>query len=176
MEKVMVSGICGSGKTTLSTTLSARLGLPRFELDAMYHGPRWVKRPEFETEVDAFSATPRWVTEDQYSGALGDLLWQRADTLVWLDLPRPTVMRRVVRRSIVRAAARRELWNGNRERFQDWLEADHPIRDAWSRHGDKRRQTTERIDRHPHLTVIRLCSGTEVRHWVSRLLPGASTP
>jgi adenylate kinase family enzyme len=60
------------------------------------------------------------VTEDQYSRFLGDLLWARADTVIWLDLPRRTVMWRVLRRSAVRAITRRELWNGNRD-VRHWL-------------------------------------------------------
>lgn len=98
MDKVLISGISGSGKTTLAAAVSALLGLPQFELDALHHGPGWVKRQDFETDVDTFSAGSRWVTEDQYHTALGDLLWQRADTVIWLDLPRRTVMQRVIRR------------------------------------------------------------------------------
>ncbi|HWG25619.1 hypothetical protein [Actinospica sp.] len=87
-----------------------------------------MKRADFEDEVAEIAARERWVTEDQYYRLLGDLLWRRADTLVWLDLPHATIMRQVVRRSVVRAATRRELWNGNRETFRDWLDPDHPIR------------------------------------------------
>lgn len=74
MDRVLISGVSGAGKTTAAKALQARLGLPRFELDAFHHGPGWVKRPEFEDEVAAFAAQPRWVTEDQYHHLLGDLL------------------------------------------------------------------------------------------------------
>jgi adenylate kinase family enzyme len=166
MNRVLISGISGSGKTTLAVAVSAVLGLPRFELDALHHGPGWVKRQDFETDVDTFSAGPRWVTEDQYHTALGDLLWQRADTVVWLDLPRRTVMQRVVRRSVGRAVTRRELWNGNRESIRNWLDPEHPIRWAWSQHERRRRDTAGRIVRHPQLTVIRLHSGRDARRWL----------
>jgi adenylate kinase family enzyme len=167
MERVLISGISGSGKTTLAVALSVLLALPRFELDALHHGPGRVRRQEFESDVDAFSAGPRWVTEDQYHRVLGDLLWQRADTVVWLDLPRRTVMLRVVRRSIVRAVTRRELWNGNREGFRDWLDAGHPIRWAWSQYELRRRESAARIARHPELTVIRLRSSHDARRWLN---------
>ncbi|MEU6998808.1 hypothetical protein [Nonomuraea sp. NPDC046570] len=168
MNRVLISGATGSGKTTLATVLSAALDVPRFELDALHHGPGWVKRPEFASEVDAFSGRPRWVTEDQYHRDLGDLLWQRADTVIWLDLPRRTVMWRVVWRSIVRAVTRRELWNGNRESFRDWLDAGHPIRWSWSQYDRKRHETADRIARHPGLRVVRLRSPREVRQWTAR--------
>jgi adenylate kinase family enzyme len=174
LNRVLISGISGSGKTTLAAALSALLGLPRFELDALHHGPGWVKRQDFESDVDTFSAGSHWVTEDQYHTALEDLLWHRADTVVWLDLPRRTVMQRVVRRSVVRAVTRRELWNGNREGFRDWLDARHPIRWAWSQYGSRRREIADRIARYPELTVIRLHSGRDARRWLDEFRTSSS--
>jgi hypothetical protein len=52
MNKVLISGITGSGKTTLAVTVYVLLGLPWFELDALHHGPGWVKRQDFETDAD----------------------------------------------------------------------------------------------------------------------------
>jgi adenylate kinase family enzyme len=169
LERVLIAGISGSGKTTLAKALEARLGLPRHELDALHHGPGWVKRPRFETDVEAFAAESRWVTEDQYHALLGELLWNRADTLVWLDLPRSAVMRQVIRRSLARAITGRELWNGNREGFRDWLDPGHPIRWAWTQHARKRRAVPERIAANPHLSVIRLTSSRAARRWPASL-------
>ncbi|HXA62338.1 MAG TPA: hypothetical protein VNW94_24575 [Streptosporangiaceae bacterium] len=170
MQRVLVSGISGSGKTTLARRLSSGLGLPRYELDALHHGPGWVKRPEFESDVREFSAGTRWVTEDQYFGFLGDLLWERADTVIWLDLPHRTVMQRVVRRSLIRAVGRTELWNGNREGFRDWLDPGHPIRWSWSNYDRRRHKVTERVAGHRDLTVIHLRSAHEARRWLRATL------
>ncbi|MBE3014665.1 adenylate kinase [Microbispora sp. NEAU-D428] len=167
MDRVLIAGISGAGKTTMARALERRLGLPRHELDALHHGPGWTKRPEFESDVDGFSSGPRWVTEDQYHGFLHDLLWERADTVIWLDLPRRTVMHRVVRRSLARAVSRTELWNGNRESVRNWIDPGHPIRWAWSQHERKRTTTLERIGRHPHVTVVRLGTAGEARRWLA---------
>lgn len=166
MQRILISGISGAGKTTLAGVIATRLGLPRHELDALHHGPGWIKRPEFETDVERFTAGPRWVTEDQYQRFLGDLLWERADLVVWLDLPRRTVMARVLRRSVTRALTRRELWNGNRESIRNWVEPDHPIRWAWAQHAARRARTEERMVRFPGLPVIRLRSAAEARRWL----------
>lgn len=169
----MIAGVSGAGKTTMAKRIESRLGLPRHELDALHHGPGWVKRPEFEADVGAFTAGPRWVTEEQYHLLLGNLIWARADTLIWLDLPRRTVMWRVVRRSVRYAATRRELWNGNRERFRDWLKPQHPIRWAWSQHAGKQGSVAGRVAAHQHLDVVRLTSARAARQWVASL-PAAS--
>jgi adenylate kinase family enzyme len=171
MNRVLIAGVSGAGKTTLARKIEARLGLPHHELDALHHGPGWVKRPEFESDVDAFTAEPCWVTEEQYHPLLGDMLWQRADTLIWLDLPRSTVMWRVIRRSFRYAITRKLLWNGNRERFRDWISPGHPIRWAWAQHGRRKRVVAERIAMHPKITVIRLSSAREARDWVRSALP-----
>jgi adenylate kinase family enzyme len=167
MDRVLVAGSTGAGKTTLARALSTSYGMPHYELDALHHGPGWLKRPEFETDVQQFSMKPRWVAEDQYHRLLGDFLWERADTVVWLDLPRRVVMSRVIRRSVVRAVTRRELWNGNRENWRDWLEADHPIRWAWSKFHHKRTQVLDYAERHPDVTVIRMATSRDVRRFLA---------
>jgi adenylate kinase family enzyme len=169
-----VAGSTGAGKTTLARALSVRCGLPHYELDALHHGPGWVKRPEFEADVDEFSATRQWITEDQYHRFLGSLLWQRADTVIWLDLPRRVVMSRVIRRSVSRTLTRRELWNGNREHWRAWLAPDHPIWWAWSRFERKRAQVLEHATEHPHAKLIRLTTPREVRQLLSSVVSTGS--
>ncbi|GLY76927.1 hypothetical protein [Actinoallomurus iriomotensis] len=165
-RRVLVAGISGAGKTTLARRLSVRWGLPRHELDALHHGPGWTPRPGFLPDVRRLAAEDRWVTEDQYHRVLGDLLWERADTVIWLDLPRRTVMWRVVRRSVARAVTRRELWNGNRESARDWLRPSHPIRWAWSQAASRREATAARAARFPGVTVVRLRTARQARHWL----------
>lgn len=103
---------------------------------------------------------------DGYS-AVRDVMWERADTLVWLDLPRWQVMLRVLRRSVWRGLLRTELWNGNRESFRGWKDSGHPVWWAWHRHGARRATIASRVEdpRWGHLEVHRLRSARDVRRW-----------
>lgn len=71
---------------------------------------------EFRARVEGFTSADAWVADGNYR-AVRDLVWTRADTIVWLDLGRPTVTWQIVRRTLGRVFRRQELWNGNRERI-----------------------------------------------------------
>ena len=107
----------------MASTLAARLRVPWVELDAIYHQAGWQPLPveEFRARVVAAIAADGWVVDGNYS-AVQDLVWARADTVIWLDLPRWRVMGQLIWRSVNRAALGTRLWNGNREtwRGQFW--------------------------------------------------------
>ena len=163
MQRVLVSGISGAGKTTLARRVAAALDLPYTELDALHHGAGWVKRPEFEDDAAALAAADRWITEDQYQSFIGDLLWDRADTVLWLDLPRRVVMWRVTTRTVGRMLLRTKLYNGNRERVRNLASSGHPIRWAWSQHADRRARTEAKAAEHPGVRVVRLRTAREAQ-------------
>ena len=131
-------GNSGSGKSTLGRRLAERLQVPYVELDAIFHQPGWVEleRDEFRARVAEVVAGPGWVVDGNYS-AVRDLIWAAADSVVWVDPPRRTVMRRVVARTLARTVTRQELWNGNREPWTNLMSLD-PQRSivawAWTRH------------------------------------------
>ncbi|GAA1401690.1 hypothetical protein ACFQZ4_52310 [Catellatospora coxensis] len=174
-RRVLVAGTSGAGKTTLCAAIAAALGLPRVELDALHHGPDWVPRPSFAAEVAAFTQQPRWVTEWQYSDKLGDLLSGSADTVVWLDHPRPLIMWQVTRRTVRRRWRREELWNGNTEGPLHTLFTDpeHVIRWAWRTHRKPGLRVAAVLEqRGEHVAVVRLRGRAQVRRWLRRLDEG----
>jgi adenylate kinase family enzyme len=121
-------GTSGSGKTTVGRKLAARLGVPFIELDAVFHQPGWTELPreEFRTRVRGMVDGDAWVLDGNYSSVL-DLVWARADTVVWFDLSRTAVMRQLIPRTFSRMVSRRELWNGNRESLKFLLNRDESI-------------------------------------------------
>jgi adenylate kinase family enzyme len=167
-RRVAVAGTSGAGKTTLAGRLAALWDLPYTELDGLYHGTGWTPRPQFLDDVRDVVASDRWVTEFQYTVAR-PLLAERAQLLVWLDLPVAVVMRQVVRRTLRRRLRRVELWHGNVEPplWTFLTDTDHIVRWAWrTRH--KLADLPERLAQEaPHVVVVRLRSRRDVERWVA---------
>ena len=170
MRRVSVVGNTGSGKTTLAKVLAARLGVPHVELDAIFHQPNWtpLQTDEFRQRVAESVAGDAWVVDGNYS-SVRDLVWQHADTVVWLDVTRVLVMRQVVARTLRRMATGEELWNANRERWRSLFDADESIIAwAWTQHGKyQTRYAAAAADpANGHLTFIRLRSRTEISRFL----------
>ncbi|HWU23518.1 MAG TPA: AAA family ATPase [Nocardioides sp.] len=165
-QRILVAGTSGSGKTTLARDLAAVLGIEHVEIDGLFHGPGWTPRPTFLQDVEELATRPSWVTEWQYADAR-PVLAARADLVVWLDLPRRTVMRQVVRRTLRRRLRREVLWNDNVEPPLATLlsDRDHIVRWAWRTH----HQTAERVTRlaaeRPDLPIVRIRTRAEARAW-----------
>lgn len=139
MRRVSVVGNSGSGKSRLAAALAEALSVPYVELDAIFHQPDWtpLRVEEFRDRVAVATGSDGWVVDGNYS-AVRDIVWVKADTVVWLDLPRRVVMRQVVSRTLRRQVLRTELWNGNQEEWRDLFSRD-PERSiilwSWSQHG-----------------------------------------
>ena len=89
-RRIAVVGTSGSGKTTLAHRLAERLGIPHVELDALHWGPNWtpVAADLFRERVAQALSGEAWVVDGNYS-RVRDIIWTRADTLVWLDYSWP---------------------------------------------------------------------------------------
>lgn len=165
-------GVSGSGKTTLAAAVAARLGVPHVELDAIFHLPGWTELDDvgFASQVTMATAGPGWVVDGNYS-RIRDIVWAQADTVIVLDLPRRRVMGQLLRRTLGRMATRRELWNGNRERWRNLLRLDpneNILRWAWTTHAHNRdRYRAAAADpRWAHLRFVTVRSRQDIQRLV----------
>lgn len=175
VQRVSVVGVSGSGKSRLAASVAEAIDAPHVELDALFHQPGWQPcEPDiFIADVRAATSGERWVVDGNYRIAVRDgPVWERADTVVWLDLPRSVTIRQSIRRTFGRAIRRTELWNGNRESPVNMLRWDpHKsiIRWSWTSYDRVRSQyiaamTDPRFD---HLRFIRLTSHTDAERWLA---------
>ena len=173
-RRFSVAGTSGSGKSTTGRAIAARLGLPYVELDALYHGPNWSEPPpeEFRSRIlDALEGLDGWVVDGNYHTPTGELVLERADTFVWLDLPLHVALRRLWWRTWGRILRREELWSsGNRERiWTGFLMRNSLVHWAIKSHVRQRRELPSRLARHGHLQIVHLRSPREVERWLSTL-------
>ncbi len=178
MKRVaVIATASGCGKTTFGRTLASLLGVPFVELDAIHHQAGWreLTADELRREVEPIVAEDEWVIDGAYRGKLGDLVLERADTIVWIDLPRRVWLPRLVRRTFRRVVRREELWNGNRESLRGvLLGRDALIAFALRNELRRRHRYPRDLGR---FRVARLRSQREVEAFVrSAVRPPASPP
>jgi adenylate kinase family enzyme len=119
MDRVMVIGSPGSGKTTFSVKLAEILKLPLIHLDKLFWLEGWTERSkdEFDTLLDEALQGERWIIDGNYSRTLRKRL-ERADTVVYFDLPTRICLFRVIKRVITnRGKTRADMGDGCPERF-----------------------------------------------------------
>ncbi len=131
IHRIHVVGPSGSGKSTVGARLAAASGVPHVELDAINWLPGWEERDhdDFCARVAEITATDGWVVSGNYtSRGIQDLLWARAELVVWLDLPLRVTIPCQLARSWRRWRTREQLWGTNIERFWPQLAIWDPAR------------------------------------------------
>lgn len=101
MDRIMLIGPGGAGKSTLARELGERLGTTVLHLDALLWKPGWkltTRDEQKEIQRDLFDGD-RWIVDGNY-GATMDLRLQAADTVIFMDMPRRVCMYGIIRRRI----------------------------------------------------------------------------
>src|SRR3712207_2565306 len=99
MQRILVIGSPGAGKSTLASRIAGRLDLPLIHLDREYFGPGWTtpSKAGWREKAAELAARPGWVMDGNYASTF-DLRVPRATAIVWLDLPRWRCLVGVLRR------------------------------------------------------------------------------
>ncbi len=115
-RKIHVVGTSRSGKTTFASRLAGRLNIAHAELDSLFRGPDGSETPdvEFRRKVGAVVQGAEWVIDGNYT-RVRDLIWPRAEMVIWLDDRLGVILSRVLWRTLWRSLTREMLWHGNRE-------------------------------------------------------------
>lgn len=186
-RRIHVMGNTSAGKNTLGARLAHALAVPFVELDALNWQPNWIglnatNPAEFERRIRAATAGAGWVVAGSYTGFSQRIFWPQLDTVVWLDLPLPLLVRRVLVRSWRRWRTRELLWGTNYERFWPqfmvWRKQDSLVWWAVTQQRRKRRSMLAYMADPcwAHIRFVRLISVAEIATFtraVEAVLAGA---
>ena len=163
MQRVMIIGPCGAGKSTLSFDLAERLGLPLIHMDKLNWQPGWVDEgnDRLRRLLAIEIAKPRWLIEGNY-GATMAMRLERADTVIYLDYPLPLCLGRLLKRIVTGyGRTRRDMAEDCPERFDAgflWYVVN------WNRGP---RQRTEAKLRSHESKVVRLQNPRALADWLA---------
>ena len=180
MRRVVVVGAWGAGKSRFAATLATALAAPLIEHDRLYWAEGWHARPtaEFRALAASAAAADAWVADGNFSAAR-DVVWGRADTLVWLDYSLPLVWRRLAWRQLRRWITRETRSAGSRY-VETLAGALGPRSLLWAmpaRHAAWRREYPALLasPQYSHLHTHRLHTPSEADRWLAQWLPTITT-
>jgi adenylate kinase family enzyme len=177
MNRISVIGTSGSGKSIFADKLARILHIPHVEPDALHWEADWIPahRDVFRSRVREAVGAERWVVDGNYSKSARDLVWERADTIVWLDFSFTVTLGRVLRRTIYRLVRGEECCNGNHERLGAALSRDSVI--MWTLQSYKRHRMEYPLllatQEQRGARTVRLHSPKEADRWLRRLAPAS---
>lgn len=119
MNRVMVIGCCGAGKSTFAKKLGNITKLEVIHLDQHYWKPDWIETEptEWTRIVNGLSNKSNWIMDGNYGSSM-DIRLKRADTIVYLDYPIIKCLWRITKRILkYRGKVRPDMPDGCRERF-----------------------------------------------------------
>jgi adenylate kinase family enzyme len=171
-QRIHVVGATGTGKTTFADRLSGILGVRHVELDELHWLQEWTPEEpaRLDEKVRRVASGDRWVVDGNYS-QVQPILWERADTVVWLDYSFPRMFGRLLLRTGRRIISREPLWNDNRESLRSAVGRDSIL--WWQvKTYRKHRRTYPARFAHPrwsHLETVRLRTPAEADRWLAKL-------
>jgi adenylate kinase family enzyme len=166
MMRINLIGTSGSGKTTFGRQLTARLGVPFVEMDALFWGSDWTFL-EYEvlfSKLDAALEEKTWVLDGNYTRTLPKK-WEQVQVVIWLDYSFPRILFQAITRAFIRILTREELWpgTGNRETIRKLLSSDSILLWTIKSYRKNRNKITEFMtaDEFSQIRFIRLKSPRE---------------
>ena len=172
MQRVSVVGTSGAGKSTLGKALAARIGAVSSSWTRCTTSPAGC-RCRGSSGAGSARRWPgeRWVIDGNYSSKVRDLVWARADTVVWLDLPQAHGDAADHLAVVAAGGQAGELWNGNREHWRNLFSLDKEesvIAWAWQTHARNRTKYAAAMadPANVELRFVRLKSPAEVRRFL----------
>ena len=121
MERIVIIGCGGAGKSTLARQLGEKLDIPVVHLDKLFWRPGWVQvsREEFDKLHREALAREKWILDGNFDRTMEERI-QRSDTVIYLDFSRFACLMGVCKRVLTTyGKVRPDMGEGCPERI-DW--------------------------------------------------------
>ena len=166
MERILVIGCGGAGKSTLARQLGEKLNLPVVHLDRLYWKPGWVQesREEFDRKLSLELDKGRWILDGNFNRTMPQRM-AKCDTVIYLDFPRMTCLLGVMKRILTTyGKVRPDMGDGCPERFD--LEF---LQWVWNYNKNNREQIYRLLDGANHAQKIILKNRRMVKTFLKNL-------
>ncbi len=150
MERIILIGCGGAGKSTLARQLGEKLHLPVVHLDKLFWFPGWQERTDgdFDALLDVELQKPQWIMDGNFNRTLPRRL-EKSDTVIYLDYSRLTCLLGVAKRVLTtHGTVRPDMGQGCPERF-DW----EFLKWVWNFNKEKRKKFYEILASHPEQNI-----------------------
>ncbi|WP_059170209.1 hypothetical protein [Bacillus sp. FJAT-27445] len=167
MKRVMIIGSSGSGKTTLGLKISEKLSLPLIHLDYHFWKANWEapSDKEWRNKLENLVKEDKWIMDGNFTSSL-DIRLNRADTIVFVDLPRFTRMYRVIKRWYQsRKINRSDLPKGCKEQIDMKL-----LKSVWYFGKKKKPEIIKLLDQHKvDKNIFILNNSSDIKQFINTL-------
>lgn len=166
MQRIVIIGCGGAGKSTLARQLGEKLGLPVVHLDKLFWHPGWVEstKDEIDEKIRIEMEKPCWIMDGNYNRTLPQRL-KCCDTVVYLDFTRTACLLGVLKRILTTyGTVRPDMGEGCPERvdleFLKWV---------WNYNRNKRERNYHLIKEAEGVEVIILKNRRAVKRFLNSL-------
>ena len=166
MERIMIIGCGGAGKSTLARSLGEKTGLPVIHLDKLFWKPGWVSlsREEFDLVHQGAIEQEKWIIDGNFDRTMAQRM-DRCDAVIYLDFSRWACVMGVLKRIITTyGTVRPDMGEGCPERFSleflVWV---------WNFNKNKRENIYNLLNQHPDKEVHILKNRRSVRKFLAIL-------
>lgn len=175
-QRIVIIGTTSSGKSTLAERLAWKLNAEFVELDALHWEPHWQEAPleVFRERVEkTVQQSERWIVAGNYH-VVRDLVWPKAQAIIWLDYSLWRIFWRLTRRTFARWWTQELLWGTNRENlsthFKLWSQ-DSLFHWLFKTYWRRKREYPMLLAQpeHQHLKLLRFRQPEETEEWLRNL-------
>ena len=166
MERIMIIGCGGAGKSTLARRLGEKLNLPVVHLDKLFWKPGWeqISREEFDTLHREALAGKKWIIDGNFGRTMGERI-RHCDTVIYLDFSRYACLLGIVKRILTSyGKVRPDMGEGCPERI-DW----EFLKWVWNFNKNKREDTYRLLNKTDGIEKIVLKNRRAVRKFLKTI-------